>query len=40
MAVLVVSWWYWVSEEWYWLIYVGAVSVQGSTVWYLMELGQ
>ena len=32
--------WYWVSVEWYWLIYDGAVSVQGGTGWYLMELGQ
>ena len=39
-AVLVGTWWYWVSVEWYWLIYDGAVSVQGGTDWYLMELGQ
>ena len=39
-AVLVVTWWYWVSVEWYWLIYDGAVSVQGGYGWYLMELGQ
>ena len=38
-AVLVVSWWYWVSEKWYWLIYDGALSVQGGTGWYLMVLG-
>ena len=39
-AVLVVTWWYSVSVEWYWLIYDGAVSVQGGTGWYLMVLGQ
>ena len=32
--------WYWVSVEWYWLIFDGAVSVQGGTSWYLMVLGQ
>ena len=32
--------WYLVSIEWYWLIYDGAVSVEGGTGWYLMVLGQ
>ena len=32
--------WYWVSVEWYWLIYDGAVSVQGSIGWYSMVLGK
>ena len=40
MVALVVTWWYWVSVEWYWLIYDGAVSVQGGTGWYSMILGQ
>ena len=40
MMVLVVTWWYWVIVELYWLIYDGAVSVQGNTGWYLMVLGQ
>ena len=30
----------WVSIEWDWLIYYGAVSVQGSIGWYSMVLGQ
>ena len=40
MLVLVGTWWYRVSVELYWLILDGAVSVQGGTGWYLMELGQ
>ena len=38
--VLVGTLWYWVSIEWYWLKYDGAVSVEGSTGWYTMVLGQ
>ena len=39
-AVLVGTWWYWVSMERYWLIHDGTGSVEGSTVWYLIVLGQ
>ena len=38
--VLVDTWWYWVSIEWYWLIYDGAGSVEGGSGWYLVVLGQ
>ena len=34
------TWWYWVSMEWYWLIYDGTGSVEGGTDWYLVALGQ
>ena len=39
-AVLVDTWWYWVSMEWYWLIYDGTGSVKGGSGWYLAVLGQ
>ena len=39
-AVVVGTWWYLVIIGWYWLIYDGAVSVEGGTGWYLMVLGQ
>ena len=39
-AVLVNTWWYWVTMEWYWLIYEGIGSVWGDTCWYLVVLGQ
>ena len=38
--VLVDTWWYWVSMEWYWLIYDGTGSVEGGCSWYLVVLGQ
>ena len=30
-AVLVVTWWYWVNKERYWLIHNGTWSIEGST---------
>ena len=39
-AALVDTWWYWVSMEWYWLLYDGAGSVEGGSMWYLVVLGQ
>ena len=39
-AVLVGTWWFWVSRGGYWLINDGAGSVQGGTGWYLVVLGQ
>ena len=38
--LLVGTLWHLVSIKWYWLIYDGAVSVQGGTGWYLVGLGQ
>ena len=38
--VMVDTWCYWVSMEWYWLIYKGTGSVEGGTGWYLVVLGQ
>ena len=38
--VLVDTWWYWVSMEWYWLIYDGTGSVWGNTWSYLVVLDQ
>ena len=38
--VLVDTWWYWVSIEWYWLIYDGAGSVEGATGLFLVVLGE
>ena len=32
--------WYWVSMEWFWLIYDGTRLVEGTTGWYLVVLGQ
>ena len=37
--VLVDTWWYWVSMEWYWLIYDTGL-IEGGTVHYMMVLGQ
>ena len=37
---MVDPWWYQVSMEWYWLIYDGIGSVEGSTGPYLVVLGQ
>ena len=39
-AVLVGTWWYWVSRRRCWLIFGGAGSVGGGTGWYLVVLGQ
>ena len=30
-AVMVDTWWYWVSKEWYWLIYDGTATLQGGS---------
>ena len=38
--VLVDTWLYWVSKEWYWLIYGGTRSVEGGSGGYLVVLGQ
>ena len=38
--VLVDTWWYPVSIEWYWLVLGGSGSVEGGTGWYMMVLGQ
>ena len=38
--VMVDTWWFCVSMEWYWLIYDGAGLVEGSSGWYLVVLGQ
>ena len=38
-AVPVGTWWYWVSKEWYWLIYDATGSVEGGTCWHLVVLG-
>ena len=38
--VLVDTWWYWVSMEWYWLIYDGTGSEEVGDCWYMMVLGQ
>ena len=39
-SVLIDTWWYWVSMEWYRLIYDGTGSVEGGTGQYLVVLGQ
>ena len=39
-VVMVDSWWYWGSMEWYWLICDGTRSLWGDTCWYLVLLGQ
>ena len=39
-AVMVDTWWFWVSMEWYWLIYDDTGSVDGGNGWYLAVLGQ
>ena len=39
-AVLVGTWWLWVSIVCYWLVYDGAGSVQGGIGQYLVGLGQ
>ena len=39
-VVMVDTWWFWVSMEWYWLIYDGTGSVDGGNGWYLVVLGQ
>ena len=38
--VLVDTWWYWVSMGRYWLIYEGTGTVESSSGWYLVVLGQ
>ena len=38
--VLVDTWWYRVSVEWYWLVLGGTMSVEGGTGRYLVVLGQ
>ena len=39
-ALLVGTWWYWVSMERHWLVYDGTRSVEGSTGLPLVVLGQ
>ena len=39
-AVLVGTWWYWVSMGRYWLVLGGTRSVLGGSGWYLLVLGQ
>ena len=39
-AVLVGTWWYWVSRRRYWLVLDGTGSVWSGTGWYLVVLGQ
>ena len=39
-AVLVGTWWQWVSIGWYWLVYDGTGSVEADTGRYLVVLGQ
>ena len=39
-AVLVGTWWNWVSIGWHCLIYDGAGSVWGGTDWYFVVLSQ
>ena len=39
-AVLVGTWWHWVSRRRYWLVLGGTGSVGGGTGWYLAVLGQ
>ena len=38
--VVVDTWWFWVIMEWYWLIYDDTGSVEGSTGWLFVVLGQ
>ena len=38
--VLVDTWWYRVSMEWYWLVFGGTGSVESGTSLYMMVLGQ
>ena len=40
MAVMVDTWWYWVSMERYWFIYDCTGSVWDDTCWYLVVLDQ
>ena len=40
MAVIVDTWWHWVSRRRYWLIHDGTGSVWGDTCWYLVVLDQ
>ena len=40
IAILVGTWWDWVSKGHYWLVLGGTESVRGSTGWYLVVLGQ
>ena len=39
-ALLVGTWWYWVSMGRYWLVLGGTGSVEGGTGWYLIVQGQ
>ena len=39
-AIMVDTWWFWVSKEWYWVIYDGTGSVDGGNGWYLAVLAQ
>ena len=39
-SVLVDTWWYWVSMEWYLLIYDGTGSIEDVSIWYLVVLSQ
>ena len=38
--VLVDTWWFWVSMEWYWLIYDDTGSVEGASGWYWVSMWQ
>ena len=39
-AILVGTWWYWISIGLYWLVLGDTGSVEGGTVWFLVILGQ
>ena len=39
-AVLLSTWWHWVSKRQYWLIHDGTGSDWGDTCWYLVVLDQ
>ena len=39
-AVLVGTWWYWVSRRRYWLVLGGTGSGRGGPGWFLVILGQ
>ena len=39
-ALLVDTWWYWVTMGRYWLVFGGTGSVEGGTGWYLVVLGE
>ena len=39
-AIMVGTWWYWVSRRRYWLIHDGTGSAWSDTCWYLVVLDQ